>query len=69
MVRDVKVHFIEHFQHAGIEIKIEMGIQKGPAEALITPRKLPKIDRLRGIDGEEFTYWAECKWRDEYESL
>ena len=30
MVRDVKVHFIDSFQHAAIDVKIEMAIHKGP---------------------------------------
>ena len=67
IVRDVKMHFIDGFQHAAIDVKIEMSIQKGPADALVTPQTLPDIDQLRGIDCDEFIYWAEAKWEDEYE--
>ena len=58
MVIDVNVHFIDDFQHAAIDVNIKMSIQKGPAEELITPKKLSEIDSFRGHDGEEFTYWA-----------
>ena len=53
MVRDVEVHFIDNFQHAAIDVKIEMGIHKGPAEALLTPKKLPDWDPLRRNNAEE----------------
>ena len=48
-------------------MKIEMSIHKGPADALVTARELPDIDPLRGIDCDEFIYWAEAKWKNEYE--
>ena len=50
MVRDVKVHFIDNFQHAAIDVKIDMAIHKGPAETLVTPKKIPECDPLRGND-------------------
>ena len=65
MVWDVKVHFIEDFQHAAIDVNIEMGIHKGPVKALVTPNKLLEIDPLKGFDCDQFTYWAESKCRDE----
>ena len=67
MVRDVKVHFIEDFQHAAIDVKIEMGIHTGPADALVSPNEFIDVDQLRGICCDEFIYWAEAKWEDEYE--
>ena len=64
MVKDVKVHFIDNFQHAAIDVKIEMTIHKGHAEVLRVPKKLPECDPLRGKNAEEYIYWAEEKWKE-----
>ena len=37
MVKDVKVNFINNFQHVAIDVKIERVINKGPSEAKTTP--------------------------------
>ena len=68
MVRDVKVHFIDNFQHAAIDVKIDMAIHKGPSETLVTPKKIPDCDPLRGNDAYEYKYWAEETWQHEFEA-
>ena len=68
MVKEVKVHFIDNFQHAAIDLKTEMTIHKGPSETLITLRKLPECDPLRGNNAIEYTHWAEETWKREFEA-
>ena len=67
MVRDVKVDFIVSFQHAAIDVKIEMAIHKGPSEILCTPKKILDCDPLRRNNAEEYTHWAEETWQREFE--
>ena len=59
MVKDVKINFIDNFQHAAIDVKIEMVIHKGPSDVLSTGNKLSECDPLRGSHADEYTYWAE----------
>ena len=68
MVRDVKVHFIDNFQHAAIDVKIDMTIHKGPSETLVTPKKIPECDPLRGNDAYEYKYWTEETRQHEFEA-
>ena len=36
--------------------------------SIIVPKKQPECDPLRGNNADEYTYWAENKWKDEYEA-
>ena len=47
MVREFKVHFIDTFQHAAIDVKIAMDTDKGCADAIRMPTKLPNIALCR----------------------
>ena len=68
MVKDVKVHFIDNFQHAAIDVKIEMTVHKGHSETLVTPKKILDCDPLRRNNAEEYTRWAEETWQREFET-
>ena len=59
MVKDVKVHFINNYKHAAIDVKIEMVINKGPSEVLVTTKTIPDCDLLRGNNADDYGYWAE----------
>ena len=68
MVRDVKVHFIDNFQHAAIDVNIDMAIHKGPSETLVAQKKIPECDPLRGNDAYEYKYWTKETWQHEFEA-
>ena len=68
MVKEVKVHFIDNFQHVAIDVKIEMAIHKGPAEVLGVPKKIPECDPLRGNNADEYTYWAKEQLKEQYQT-
>ena len=66
MVREVKVHFIDSFQHAAIEVKIALDTDMGCAGTISMPRNLPKIAPLESRANERYVHWAQNKWDSMY---
>ena len=67
IVKDFKVYFIDNFQHAAIDVNIEMVINKRPSDVLFNTPKLPDCDPRRGNNADEYAYWAGVKLKKHYQ--